>query len=80
MAWLFMFLGPPALADPNDQLAGITDSQAASIWVSRGLLILLAVVALTLFARGATWPWAVGGVIAATMAATANFHSKRNAR
>lgn len=71
MAWLFMFLGPPALADPNDQLAGITDSQAASIWVSRGLLILLAVVALTLFARGATWPWAVGGVIAATMAATA---------
>lgn len=71
MAWLLVFLAPPALSDPNSPLGDVTESQMASVWVSRGLLALIAVVALTLFARGATWPWAVGGIIAATIAATA---------
>lgn len=70
MAWLLMFLAPAALADPNDPVAEVTQSQALSIWVSRGLLVGIALVALVLFARGANWPWAVGGVIAATVAAT----------
>lgn len=71
MAWLLLFLGPAALADLTDPYMNATDDQVASVWVSRGLLTAIALVALTLFARGASWAWAVGGVIAAVMAAMA---------
>ncbi|MBU6311835.1 MAG: hypothetical protein KGN38_04805 [Actinomycetales bacterium] len=71
MAWLLLFLGPAALADLADPSMGATDDQVAAVWVSRGMLTVIALVALTLFARGASWAWAVGGVIAAVMAAMA---------
>jgi len=71
MAWLLLFLGPAALADLTDPSMGATDDQVVAVWVSRGLLTALALIALTLFARGASWAWAVGGVIAAVMAAMA---------
>ncbi|MGI9197444.1 MAG: hypothetical protein ACR2KE_08275 [Candidatus Nanopelagicales bacterium] len=67
MAWLLFMLGPAAVSDLANP-AGITQAQAASVWVSRGLLVLMTVVALTLFARGASWAWAVGGVVAAVLA------------
>ena len=51
MAWILMFLGPAALQDLAAPFEDLSDAQIASVWVSRGLLVLLAVVALTLFAR-----------------------------
>jgi len=69
MAWLLVFLGPAALADLTDPWMEATDDQVVSVWVSRALLAAIAIVALTMFARGASWAWAVGGVSAAAMAA-----------
>lgn len=71
LAWLLLFLGPAALADLSDPSMTSTDDQVVSVWVSRGLLTAMALISLTLFARGASWAWAVGGVIAAVMAAMA---------
>lgn len=68
MAWLLLFLGPNAVADLGATDPDIAADEVASVWVSRGLLVVLAVVALTLFARGASGAWAVGGVIAAILA------------
>ena len=67
VAWLLLMLGPAAVTD----LAAtpeVTDAQTVSVWVSRALLLGFAAVALTLFARGASGAWAVGGVLAAVMA------------
>lgn len=67
MAWLLLMLGPAAIADPAEPMA-VSDNQAIAVWLSRGLLVVLALVALTVFARGASGAWAVGGVIAAVLA------------
>lgn len=67
MAWLLLMLGPAAITDPADPVAVASD-QAVAVWVSRGLLVAMALIALTLFARGASGAWAVGGVIAAVLA------------
>ena len=67
VAWLLLMLGPAAVTD----LAAtpeVTDAQTVAVWVSRALLLGFAAVALTLFARGASGAWAVGGVLAAVMA------------
>lgn len=67
MAWLLATLGPAAITDLADPIV-VTSDQAIAAWVSRGILVALAAVALTLFARGASGAWAVGGVIAAVLA------------
>ena len=67
VAWILLMLGPAAVTD----LAAtpeVTDAQAAAVWVSRALLLGFTAIALTLFARGASGAWAVGGVLAAVMA------------
>ena len=67
MAWLLVTLGPAAVTDLAEPVV-ITGDQAIAAWLSRGILVVLAAVALTLFARGASGAWAVGGVIAAVLA------------
>lgn len=67
MAWLLVTLGPVAVTDLAEPVV-ITGDQAIAAWLSRGILVVLAAVALTLFARGASGAWAVGGVIAAVLA------------
>ncbi len=68
VAWILLMLGPAAVTDLA-AMPEVTDAQAVAVWVSRALLVAFATVALTLFARGASGAWAVGGVLAAVMAA-----------
>lgn len=67
VAWILLMLGPAAVTDLA-AMPEATDPQTVAVWVSRALLIVFAAVALTLFARGASGAWAVGGVLAAVMA------------
>lgn len=68
LAFAVAMLVPPAM----EPLAG-TGGRAELVagWVCRGLLVALSLLALTLFARGARWPWAAGGVVAGVFAALA---------
>ena len=67
VAWILLMLGPAAVTDLV-AMPEATDAQTVAVWVSRALLLGFAAVALTLFARGASGAWAVGGVLAAVMA------------
>lgn len=67
VAWVLAMLGPAAVTDLAETMV-VSDDQAIAVWLSRGILIVFAAVALTLFARGASGAWAVGGVIAAVLA------------
>lgn len=67
VAWLLAMLGPAAVTDLAETMV-VSGDQAIAVWLSRGILVGFAVVALTLFARGAGGAWAVGGVIAAVLA------------
>lgn len=67
IAWLLLMLGPAAVTNLTE-MPEVTDAQTVAVWLSRVLLIALAAVALTFFARGASGAWAVGGVLAAVMA------------
>lgn len=68
VAWILLMLGPAAVTDLV-AMPEVTDAQEVAVWVSRALLVAFAAVALTVFARGASGAWAVGGVLAAVMAA-----------
>ena len=68
MAGLIVMLFPQAMQDTPDWVAPPADVVAA-MWLSRGLLIAIAVVALTGFALGWPWPFAAGGVAAGVFAA-----------
>lgn len=67
VAWLLAMLGPAAVTDLAETMV-VSGDQAIAVWLSRGILVVFAAVALTLFARGASGAWAVGGVIAAVLA------------
>lgn len=67
VAWLLAMLGPVAISDLAETMV-LSGDQAIAVWLSRGILVAFAAVALTLFARGASGAWAVGGVIAAVLA------------
>ena len=67
VAWILLMLGPAAVTDLV-AMPEATDAQTVAVWASRALLLGFAAVALTLFARGASGAWAVGGVLAAVMA------------
>ncbi len=68
MAGLIVMLFPQAMEGTPDWVAPPMDLVIA-VWLSRGLLIAIAVVALTGFALGWPWPFAAGGVAAGVFAA-----------
>jgi hypothetical protein len=68
VAFLLTSLAPFALAAEDMDLG---PEATATGWVARGLLIAFALLGLTLFGRGANWPWAAGGTIAGALAALA---------
>lgn len=72
-AWLVIGLMQHSMNDLNapsalDRFYAPTDVVIAT-WLSRGLLIGVAVIAMVGFARGRDWPWAAGGVAAGVFAA-----------
>lgn len=73
VAWLIVLLGPVALTEMRgaEEMAEMPQDLMIAAWVSRGILLVFAAVALTVFARGGDWAWAVGGILAAAIAATA---------
>lgn len=71
VAWIIAFLMPQALIDSRVMDPDMPSDQVAASWWARGLLLAFAAAALTIFARGGSWAWAVGGVIAAAIGALA---------
>lgn len=68
VAFLLQSQAPFALAAEDMDLGA--NAEIAG-WVARGILIAFALIGLTLFGRGARWPWAAGGTIAGALAALA---------
>lgn len=68
VAFLLASLAPFALAAEDMDLG---PEAATTGWIARGLLIAFALLGLTLFGRGARWPWAAGGTVAGALAALA---------
>lgn len=75
MAWVLVALAPVALAEqrgePGIPMEPMPDDLVVAMWLARVMLALVAVAGLVLFARGESWAWAAGGIIAAAVAAMA---------
>ena len=69
----FIFFQVPTAMFALDRPIGVESEIATqmdiAMWFSRAALVGFAVVALILFARGRSWAWAVGGVVAAGVGA-----------
>lgn len=71
VAWTVAMLAPVALMESRIVDPDMPVDEIAASWVGRGLLLVFALVAFGVFARSGHWAWAVGGVIAAALAALA---------
>lgn len=70
MAWLLVGLVPAAMRPVDEFARGELPAEVmTAAWVSRSLLLVMAVGCLLMFARGAHWPYAAGGVAAGVFAA-----------